>query len=111
MSNNKQSSVEWFAERTFNLIELMKSRYVNQEEFLDGMLKLRDQAKEMENKQRIKDKLELSASLVKNKEQQHETTWVAALDYGIEKMKGLNNLESKDAFDNYYNETFGGNNE
>ena len=56
---------------------------------------------EMEKKQRIKDKLELSASLVKNKEQQHETTWIAALDYAIGKMKGLNDLESKDAFEHY----------
>jgi hypothetical protein len=41
--------------------------------------------------------------------QQHEQTWIAALDYGIGKMKGLNDLESKDAFENYYNETYGGN--
>jgi hypothetical protein len=41
--------------------------------------------------------------------QQHEQTWIAALDYGIGKMKGLNDLESKDAFEQYYNETYGGN--
>jgi hypothetical protein len=41
--------------------------------------------------------------------QQHEQTWIAALDYGIGKMKGLNDLESKDAFGQYYNETYGGN--
>jgi hypothetical protein len=40
--------------------------------------------------------------------QQHEQTWIAALDYGIEKMKGLNDLESKDAFEQYYNKTYGG---
>jgi len=40
--------------------------------------------------------------------QQHEQIWIAALDYGIEKMKGLNDLESKDAFEQYYNETYGG---
>jgi len=49
--------------------------------------------------------------VISSDKQQHEITWIAALDYGIKKMKGLNNLESKDAFDNYYNETFGGNNE
>ena len=54
MSNNKQSSVEWFAEKTFNLIELMKRRWVGQEEFLDGMLKLRDEAKAM-HKEEIMD--------------------------------------------------------
>ena len=42
-----QSSIEWFAEKTFNLIELMKRNYLSQEEFLGGMLKLRDEAKEM----------------------------------------------------------------
>ena len=42
---------------------------------------------------------------------QHEVTWIAALDYAIEKMKGLNNLESIDAFKQYYNQTYGGNNE
>ena len=39
-----------------------------------------------------------------------ESTWIAALDYAIELLKGLNNLESKDAFDQFYNETFGGGN-
>lgn len=38
---------------------------------------------------------------------QHEVTWIAALDYAIEKMKGLNNAESIDAFKKHYNETFG----
>ena len=42
---------------------------------------------------------------------QHEVTWIAALDYAIEKMKGLNNAESIDAFKKHYNETFGGDNE
>ena len=42
---------------------------------------------------------------------QHEVTWIAALDYAIEKMKGLNNAESIDAFKQYYNQTYGGNNE
>jgi hypothetical protein len=38
-----------------------------------------------------------------------ENAWIAALDFGIEKMKGLNTLESKEAFEHYYNETYGGN--
>ncbi len=37
-----------------------------------------------------------------------ENAWVAALDFGIEKMKGLNDLESKDAFEQYYEQTYGG---
>jgi hypothetical protein len=91
MSNNKQqTAVDLFAERTFNLIELMKRKWVNQEEFLDGMLKARNEAKEME-KERL------------------EKTWIEALDYGINNLKGLNNLSSKEAFDKWYNETYGGN--
>jgi len=59
MTNNKQqTAIDLFAEKTFNLIELMKSRYVNQEEFLDGMLKARNEAKEMEKQQIINALLE-----------------------------------------------------
>jgi hypothetical protein len=47
----------------------------------------------------------------KGQEYQHALTWVNALKYAIEKMKGLDNSESEDAFKNYYNETYGGNNE
>lgn len=47
----KQTAVEQFAERTFNLIELMKRKWVNQDEFLDGMLKARNKAKEIEKRQ------------------------------------------------------------
>jgi hypothetical protein len=54
MSNNKQqTSVDLFAERTFNLIELMKRKWVNQEEFLDGMLKARNEAKEIEKEHEL----------------------------------------------------------
>ena len=38
-----------------------------------------------------------------------ESTWIAALDFGINNLKGLNNLSSEEAFENYYNETYGGN--
>jgi hypothetical protein len=52
MTNNKQqTAVDLFAEKTFNLIELMKRKWVNQEEFLDGMLKARNEAKEMHKEQ------------------------------------------------------------
>jgi len=47
----------------------------------------------------------------KSQEYQHALTWVNALKYAIEKMKGLDNSESEDAFRKYYNETYGGNNE
>jgi hypothetical protein len=38
-----------------------------------------------------------------------ENAWIAALDFGIEKIKGLNTLESKDAFEKFYKTTYGGN--
>lgn len=83
MSNYKaKTAVDLFAERTFNLIELMKSRYVNQEEFLDGMLKARDQAKQMEKQQIIN-----------------------ATIYG-DRFEGSYGLDSEQ----YYNETYGGGN-
>jgi hypothetical protein len=44
----------------------------------------------------------------KSQEYQHALTWVNALKYAIEKMKGLDNSESEDAFRKYYNETYGG---
>ena len=54
MTNNKQqTAVDSFAEKTFNLIELMKRKWVNQEEFLDGMLKARNEAKEIEKQKMI----------------------------------------------------------
>lgn len=43
----------------------------------------------------------------KGQEYQHALTWVNALKYAIEKMKGLDNSESEDAFRKYYNETYG----
>jgi ribulose bisphosphate carboxylase small subunit len=47
----------------------------------------------------------------KGQEYQHALTWVNALKYAIEKMKGLDNSESEDAFRKYYNEKFGGDDE
>jgi len=88
MSNNKQSSVDFFAEKTFNLIELMKSRYVNQEEFLDGMLKVREQAKAMHRNE-------------------HGQTWDDSLDNL--KARGMNEMRAYTDFDGYYNETFNNN--
>jgi uncharacterized protein YktA (UPF0223 family) len=51
---SQQTAVDWFAENTFNQIELLKRSYVNQEEFLNGMLKFKEQAKKMEKEQIIK---------------------------------------------------------
>jgi hypothetical protein len=86
MTNNKQqTAVELFAEKTFNLIELMKRKWVNQEEFLDGMLKARNEAKEME-KERI------------------ETAYNKGTVHGIDYPESTLPLTGEQ----YYNETFGG---
>ncbi len=82
MENNKQqTAVDLFAERTFNLIELMKRKWINQDEFLDGMLKARSEAKEMEM-------------------EQNANTWNNAIN-AVEKDKW-------ESFDQYYNKTYGG---
>jgi hypothetical protein len=58
-------------------------------EYANTYATLYEQAKEME-KERI------------------ENAWITALDYGIGKIKGLNDLESKEAFELYYKQTYGG---
>ena len=102
MTNNKQqTAVDLFAEKTFNLIELMKRKWVNQEEFLDGMIKARNEAKEME-KQQTRDDIKNELKLIGNyfdvgkldqREQGHHIRFTSIL---------------KDRFD-FYNETYGGN--
>jgi len=78
--NKQQTAVEW-------LVDQIEKHYVFQDiKNTTAFL----QAKEME-RERI------------------ENAWIAALDFGIEKMKGLNTLESKDAFEKFYKTTYGGN--
>jgi hypothetical protein len=77
-NNKQQTAVEWL----YN--ELTKTWYDAK-----SSKQLFDKAKEME-KERL------------------EKTWIEALDYGINNLKGLNNLSSKEAFDKWYNETYGG---
>jgi flagellar biosynthesis/type III secretory pathway protein FliH len=48
--------VEWFDEKTFNQIELLKHSCINEEQFLNNMLIFREQAKEM-----YKDEMEAAA--------------------------------------------------
>ena len=87
MSNNKQqTAVGWLIDQMFK------------QGYFDGIKPLsfttldhlQQQAKEME-KERL------------------EKTWIEALDYGINNLKGLNNLSSKEAFDKYYEQIYGGN--
>ena len=81
-NETKQTAVDSFAEKTFNLIELMKREWVNQEEFLDGMLKARNEAKEMEKEQI---------------EEAYKRGWDSG-DFGSDCWEEI-----------YYNETYGGN--
>jgi hypothetical protein len=76
MSNNKQSSVEWFAQKLYETLEIRGDGYV-----IDSLL---DLAKEMHKS---------------------EIIWA----HGI-KMKGVNNHKCVSG-EQYYNETFGDNNE
>ena len=82
MSNKQPTAVEWLYNELFYFLNA-KSKFEDSDQILD-------KAKEME-KERI------------------ENVWIAALDFGIEKMKGLNTLESKDAFEKFYKTTYGGN--
>jgi hypothetical protein len=87
--DKQQTAVEWL------INELHKTRdyqrVINEaNQSSTSVRDVIDQAKEME-----KEKL--------------EDAWIAALDFGIEKMKGLNTLESKDAFEKFYKTTYGGN--
>lgn len=84
MNNNKQqTAVEWYNNQLRKVFSnTTEASNFSHEELLQ-------QAKEIE-KVRM------------------ESTWIAALDYAIKLLKCLNNLESKDAFDQFYNETYGG---
>jgi predicted phosphatase len=77
MSNKRQTAVDWHHEKVSNLIEMLKRKYVNQDEFLGGLMNLRDQAKEME------------------KEQTKNAYWLGTINYNSE-----NDAEQ------YYNETY-----
>lgn len=38
--------------------------------------------------------------------QQHEKTWIEAIDYGLRSIKGSINLNPVDALEKYFNETY-----
>jgi len=76
--------VDWFAER-LTLNGLADYLTVEEESLYN---KLKEQAKE-------KDKLE------------KEKCWIAALEYGLKVLKTDENVNSKEAFEQYYNETYG----
>ena len=128
----KQTAVDWYENRLIEL-DIDFGGYKN---YWIERKKIRDQAKQMEKEQEadifkeaqicavkhdgvyfkyesIEDyykskEVEVESSdNSKGQEYQHALTWVNALKYAIEKMKGLDNSESEDAFRKYYNETYG----
>ena len=132
----KQTAVDWYENR---LIEL-DIDFGGHKNYWIERKKIRDQAQQMEKEQEadifkeaqicavkhdgvyfkyesIEDyykskEVEVESSdNSKGQEYQHALTWVNALKYAIEKMKGLDNSESEDAFKKYYNEKFGGDDE
>ena len=132
----KQTAVDWYENR---LIEL-DIDFGGHKNYWIERKKIRDQAKQVEKEQEadifkeaqicavkhdgvyfkyesIEDyykskEVEVESSdNSKGQEYQHALTWVNALKYAIEKMKGLDNSESEDAFKKYYNEKFGGDDE
>ena len=75
--------MEWFDEKTFNQIELLKHSCINEEQFLNNMLIFREQAKEMEKERMI----------------EFTNEWFE------EYQCGLGNFKNPEQ---YYQETFGG---
>ena len=84
MNNNKQNSVEWLFEEQFNSFEKFNNGEFSFSEYMAHNLTLREKSKAMHKK---------------------EIIWA----HGI-KMKGVNNHKCVSG-EQYYNETFGGNNE
>jgi hypothetical protein len=76
---SKQTAVEW-------LVEQIIARKLYTKEMLEEF----EQAKEMEK-------------------QQKEETWVKAIDYSIIVLKDKTSKTSKEAFDEHYELTYGGN--
>jgi hemoglobin-like flavoprotein len=80
MTNNKQqTAVEWFF-MTMNICGLLPN---------EEIVEYYNQAKEMEK-------------------EQHEATALAMIEYALDNIEGKNNLNGKDAFEQYYEQTYGG---
>ena len=89
MTNNKQqTAVEWLAEQMEILHYDYWAEHISKDEKNQRLKQLKEQAKEMEK-------------------EQHATTW----DNSMDKLnaRGGNIVRAYVDFDDYYNETFGGN--
>jgi hypothetical protein len=137
---SKQTAVEWYANASHELIVKKNNGEITNVDFLILHHNLFYEAQKMEKEQEAEIFKEAQICAVKHdgvyfkyesiedyykskevevessdnskgQEYQHALTWVNALKYAIEKMKGLDNSESEDAFKKYYNETYGGQDE
>jgi uncharacterized protein YPO0396 len=90
MSNNKQSSIEWYSVKRDVLEIEVRLGKLSANEYAEELAKAEQQAKAMQK-------------------QQHGKTW----DDAMENMKarGGNDMRAYTDFDDYYAETYGGNNE
>ena len=84
MSNNKQSSVEWYIIERHNIEIQSRLGKISSTQYDEQLIKIEEQAKAMHKS---------------------EIIWA----HGI-KMKGVNNLQCVSG-EQYYNERYGGNNE
>ena len=89
MSNNKQSSLEWYAEKEHEIAREFVLANINHREYFDKKRELLEQAKAM-----------------------HKEEIMDANFYGQRlHAKSVTNTMMEDNAEQYYNETFGGNNE
>lgn len=85
MSNNKQSSVEWYANEEDKLFTSYQKGFMSTARYILLKYKLREQAKAMHK-------------------EEHGQTWDKSLDNL--KARGMNEMRAYTDFDEYYNETF-----
>lgn len=78
--HKQQTAIEW-------LMEQIQEQRENGDNDLRQTLYYCKQAKEMEK-------------------EQHEKTWIEAIDYGLRSIKGSINLNPVDALEKYFNETY-----
>jgi hypothetical protein len=89
INNKQQTAVEWFSVRRDVLEIEVRLGKLSPIEYAEELTKAEQQAKEMEK-------------------EEHEATALAMIEYALDNIEGKNNLNGKDAFDQYYNETYAG---
>ena len=90
MSNNKQSSIEWYSVKRDVLEIEVRLGKLSANEYAEELAKAEQQAKAMQK-------------------QQHGKTWDDAME--SMKARGGNDMRAYTDFDDYYAETYGGKNE